>query len=85
MEARDAHPEGEQGQENGPPMNEQQQTTEGSVSVKVAVRVRPLSLNEKTQGCRPVLKLQQRTVDAGADRLFEFDKVYGPGAAQVRD
>jgi kinesin family protein 4/21/27 len=47
-----------------------------AVSVKVAVRVRPLSSTEKIQGCRPCLKLSDRGVDAGVDRRFEFDYVF---------
>jgi hypothetical protein len=55
-----------------------------AVSVKVAVRVRPLSSSELKEGCRPVLKLDQQhgLVDAGGDRKFDFDFVYGQTSAQ---
>ena len=55
-----------------------------SVSVKVAVRVRPLSSSEKTQGSRECLRLDSRlpVVDAGGDRKFEYDFAYGSKARQ---
>jgi kinesin family protein 4/21/27 len=57
---------------------------EGSVSVKVAVRARPLSSSEKAQGCRDILHLHRETVDAGGEnRTFDYDYVFGTGASQA--
>ncbi len=52
--------------------------------VKVAVRARPLSSTELSQGCRECLRLESTLglVDAGGDRKFEFDFVYDPSTAQ---
>ena len=58
--------------------------TDESVSVKVAVRVRPISGTERGQGCRECLRLDSKlpVVDAGGDRRFDYDYVYGPKSLQ---
>ena len=50
----------------------------------MAVRARPLSSSEHSQGCRECLRLESTLglVDAGGDRKFDFDYVYGPNTAQ---
>ena len=57
---------------------------EGNVSVKVAVRARPLSSSEKAQGCRDILRLDRETVDAGGDtRRFQYDYAFGTDSSQT--
>lgn len=55
-----------------------------STSVKVAVRARPLSTTEKSQGCRECIKLSHTKVDAGSERKYDFDFVYGPESPQLK-
>jgi kinesin family protein 4/21/27 len=65
-------------------MNQEGGTVDAAVSVKVAVRVRPLSGGEKKEGSRAVLKLDQTKafIDAGGDRKFDFDYLYGQNSEQ---
>ena len=54
-----------------------------TLSVKVAVRVRPLVRAERADGCDTVLSTDAGgQVLAGADRAFRYDHVFGVGSTQ---
>jgi kinesin family protein 4/21/27 len=53
-----------------------------SVSVRVAVRVRPLLTKERNEGCGECLRVETNHVVLRNDKTFAFDAAFDSGAAQ---
>jgi hypothetical protein len=65
-------------------LNDEASTRAAGECIQVAVRVRPLTAQERLKGCSECLQAvpEQRLIRAAPDKAFHFDYAYGPMTTQ---